>query len=201
MAMINGLAAVVFDIGNVLYRWDIRALYAKLIPDPARLDWFCREVVTPAWHFQHDAGRSHRETVPELIAQFPEERDLIEAYAPRWLETIPGPVEGMLELVEELAARSVPLYAITNFSAEFWGMFRPTAPVFDHFRDVIVSGAERMMKPDPAIYELAVARFGHPAGTMLFIDDRHENVAAAEACGFQAMLFEDAPRLRNALLS
>jgi len=156
---IDTLSAIVFDIGQVLYRWDIRALYAKLIPDPALLDWFCSNVVTPEWHFQHDAGRSHRDTVPELVARYPAERDLIEAYAPRWLETIPGPVPGMLELVEEIAASGKPLYAITNFSAEFWDMFRPTAPVFDHFRDVVVSGAERMMKPDPAIYELAVSRF------------------------------------------
>jgi len=199
MPRIDTLSAIVFDIGQVLYRWDIRALYSKLIPDPARLDWFCAHVVTPEWHFQHDAGRSHRDTVPELVARFPEERALIEAYAPRWLETIPGPVPGMLELVDEIAARGMPLYAITNFSAEFWEMFRPTAPVFDHFRDVIVSGAERMMKPDSAIYALAERRFGHSAADMLFIDDRHENVTAAENAGFQAMLFEDAPRLRSAL--
>ena len=188
--------AAVFDVGNVLYGWDIRNLYAKLIADPARLDWFVTHVVTPEWHFQHDAGRPHAETVAELTAQFPDEAGLIAAYVPRWLETISGPMPGMLELVAELDDAGIPLYAITNFSAEFWAMFRPTAPVFDRFRDIVVSGEERLMKPDPAIYRLALQRFGLARGEGVFIDDRADNVAAAEAEGFTALHFTDAAVLR-----
>ena len=195
----DGLGAVVFDVGQVLYRWDIRALYAKLISDPAELDWFCANVVTPDWHFQHDMGRPWAETTAELAAEYPAYRALIEAYGPRWLETIPGPVEGSLEIVEELSRRGVPLFAITNFSAEFWRMFRPTAPVFERFRDVLVSGEERMMKPDPAIFALAIKRFGIDPATALFVDDRADNIAAAEAAGFQGWLFREAGPLANAL--
>ncbi len=191
--------AVVFDIGNVLYGWDIRNLYAKLITDPVRLDWFVTHVVTPDWHFQHDAGRPHAETTAELTAQFPAEAGLIAAYVPRWLETISGPLPGMLELVAELDAAGVPLYAITNFSAEFWAMFRPTASVFDRFRDVLVSGAEKLVKPEPAIYALALRRFGLTPGEGLFVDDRTENVTAARANGFIGHHFTGAARLRAAL--
>lgn len=176
--------AVVFDVGNVLYGWDIAALYAPLIADPDRLAWFCREVVSADWHFQHDAGRPFADTSAELIARFPAEADLIRQFGPRFNETIVGPIPGMLALVEQLAQRGVPLFGITNFSHEFWPPFRATAPVFDHFTDIIVSGEERLVKPDPAIYALALRRFGLARGEAIFVDDRAENVAAAVASGF-----------------
>ena len=181
--------AVVFDVGNVLYGWDIRALYARLITDVDRLDWFCREVVTPQWHFQHDAGRSFADTSAELIERFPAESELIRLFGPRFNETITGPIPGMLPLVEQLAARGVPLFGITNFSHEFWPAFRSTAPVFDHFTDIIVSGAERLTKPDPAIYALALRRFGLAPGEAIFVDDRAENIEAGAANGFVGHLF------------
>ena len=103
-----GPKAVVWDVGHVLYDWDPRFLYAKLIPDADRLDWFLSNVVTRAWHFQHDAGRPFAETSAELIAEYPAEAELIAAYGPRWLETIPGPIPGTHELVEALAAAGIP---------------------------------------------------------------------------------------------
>jgi 2-haloacid dehalogenase len=183
--------AVVFDVGHVLYDWDIRHLYAKLIPDPIELDWFLANVVTRAWHFQHDAGRPFAETSAELAAQYPDQAERIRVYGLRWLETIPGPVPGMPELAIRLADAGVPLYAITNFSAEFWAMFRPTAPLFDRFADVIVSGEERLVKPDPAIFALARTRFGLGPGDALFVDDQPVNVAAAEAAGWMGHRFTD----------
>ncbi|WP_448582871.1 HAD family hydrolase [Thermaurantiacus sp.] len=191
--------AVVFDVGHVLYEWDIRHLYARLISDPAELDWFLANVVTRAWHVQHDAGRPFAETSAELVKQFPDQAERIRAYGPRWLETIPGPVPGMPELVLRLADAGVPLYAITNFSAEFWAMFRPTAPVFDHFKDIIVSGEERLMKPDPAIFALASTRFGLGPGEALFVDDQPANVAAAQAAGWLGHRFTDCVRLEAEL--
>ncbi|MFQ3666512.1 MAG: HAD family hydrolase, partial [Sphingomonadaceae bacterium] len=158
--MPQAVRAVVFDVGHVLYDWDIAHLYRKLIPDAAERDWFLSHVVTREWHFQHDAGRPFAETSAELVARFPDQAERILAYGPRWLETIPGPVPGVHAIVESLAKARVPLFAITNFSAEFWAMFRPTAPLFDLFEDIIVSGEERMMKPDPAIFALARRRFG-----------------------------------------
>lgn len=193
------IRAVVLDVGHVLYGWDIGALYAKLIPDRVYRDWFLANVVTPDWHFQHDRGRSLAETIPELQAQFPAEAELIASYDSRWLETITGPVPGMHEIVAELDAAGVPLFAITNFSDELWARFRPTAPVFDRFRDVVVSGAERMFKPEPEIYTLALKRFGLAPGEGLFVDDRIENVRAGQANGFPGHHFTGAARLRQRL--
>ena len=203
MGLLNDrpIRAVVFDVGHVLFSWDIGALYARLIPDPERLRWFLTHVVTPQWHFQHDAGRPSSETIPELQAQFPAVAELIGVYADRFLETITGPVLGMPEIVAELGAAGVPLFAITNFSAEFWDRFRPTAPIFDRFQGFVVSGTERLMKPDPAIYGLALARFGLAPGEGLFVDDRIENVRAGAANGFPGHHFTGAARLRERLVA
>ncbi len=190
---------VIFDVGKVLFDWDLRNLFAKLITDPDELEWFVTNVVTPQWHFQHDAGRPLAEMVPERIAEFPKYAPLIEAYATRFNETIPGPIPGSLEIVRELHDRGVPLFAITNFGHEFWEAFRPTQPIFDLFGDIVVSGTEKMMKPDPAIYALALDRFGIAPGSGIFIDDNIDNVVAARANGFAAHHFTDAAELRAEL--
>lgn len=181
--------AVVWDIGRVLVRWSIRGLYEKLIPDPQELEWFLANVVTESWHFQHDEGRPLAEMIAERSAEFPEWRSQIEAYGPRWLETVPGPVAGTHELVAQLAERAVPQYCITNFGVDAFAMFRPTFPVLDHFRDIVVSGAEKLAKPDPAIFALAEQRFGHAPRHMLFIDDNAANIATARKCGWQVHHF------------
>lgn len=193
------IRAVVFDVGRVLVQWDMRHLFAKLIDDQEELDWFLQNVVTTEWHFQADAGRALADMVAERKAEFPDHSEHLDAYATRFNETIPGPVPGSYEIVGELAARDVPLFAITNFGAEFWAGFRPTQPVFDHFHDVVVSGEEKLHKPDPAIYRLALDRFGLAEGEGLFVDDSLPNVEAARANGFHAHHFVDAPTLRAEL--
>ena len=191
--------SVIFDVGRVLFDWELRYLFAKLIADRDELEWFVTNVVTPRWHFQHDAGRPLATMLPELKAEFPDHVPLIDAYAARFNETIPGPMPGSLELVERLDAAGVPLFAITNFGHEFWEGFRPTQPIFDRFRDIIVLGTEKLMKPDPAIYRLALDRFGiDPAGA-LFIDDVAANIAGAESVGIAGHLFEGAAMLETDL--
>ncbi len=193
--------AVVFDIGRVLFDWNLRHLYAKLIADPAELDWFLANVVTEDWHFQSDAGRAVADIVAERIAAFPDHAELIAAYPARFNETLPAEIPGTHALVRRLAAAGVPLYALTNFGAEFFAGFRPTQPVFDLFADIVVSGVERRAKPDARIYAIAEARIGLPVERLFFIDDNPANVAAAEARGWQAHLFTDAAALERELVA
>ena len=156
--------------------------------------------MTPEWHARHDAGEPFAQTSAALIRRFPEHRELIAAYGPRFGETIPGPIPGMHEIVAELDGAGVPLFSITNFSGEFFRPFRAAQSVlFDRFRDILVSGDERLVKPDPAIFALALDRFGLADGEGLFVDDRAENVAAAEAAGFVGYLFRGAEGLRAEL--
>jgi len=192
--------AVVFDVGRVLFQWQLGALFEKLIAEPEELAWFLANVVTEEWHFQHDRGRPLAEMIPERIAQFPAYEAHIRAYATRFNETVPGPVEGTHELVRRLHARGVPLYCLTNFGDEFWAMFRPTQPLFDLFEDVIVSGTEKVAKPDPAIYAITEARSALAGAELFFTDDNAANIAAGRARGWQAHLFTDAASLEAQLI-
>jgi len=195
-------SAVIFDVGRVLFDWDLRFLYERLIPEGEALDAFLRDVVTSAWHFQHDAGRPFAETSAELIADHPHHAELISALGPRFNETNRAPMPGMEALVADLDGAGVPLYAITNFSGEFFPPFRAKwASMFDRFRDVVVSGDEKLVKPDPAIYRLALDRFGLQAADAVFVDDNAANVEGANAVGIHGLLFTGEPQLRADLIS
>ena len=158
-------------------------------------------MLTIEWHFQHDAGRTFAETSAELIAKHPQHAEWIAAWGPRFNESVGPAMPGMTALVEELDAARVPLFAITNFSGEFWPPFRAReAAMFDRFREIVVSGDERLVKPDPAIYRLALGRFGLRAEEAVFVDDNAANIAGAAALGIHAILFEGAEPLRSELV-
>ncbi len=188
---------VIFDVGRVLFEWDLRHLFAKLIADPDELDWFLTHVITPAWHFQADAGRDLDAMLAERIAEFPASATLITAYRHRFNETIPGPVPGTHDLVRDLHAAGIPLYIISNFGDEYWEQFAPTQPIFDLFRGIIISGKEKLVKPDPAIFELTLNRFALNASDCLFIDDVAANVAGAESVGIAGHVFDTIASTRS----
>jgi 2-haloacid dehalogenase len=192
--------AVIFDVGNVLYGWDPESFLARQIPeDEARLR-FIEDIDLWGWHDTLDGGRSFDEAAAELSEKFPDYAHLIDAWGERFGETISDPVPGMHEIVAELDERRVPLFAITNFSADFWRPFRAKEDAFfSRFRDIVVSGEEKMMKPDPALYYRALDRFGLKPAEALFVDDRKINVDGAEAVGMKAYLFTEATGLRRRL--
>jgi 2-haloacid dehalogenase len=192
--------AVVFDIGNVLYGWDPESFLARQLPeDEARLR-FIEDVDLWGWHDSLDGGRPFDEAAAELSEKFPDYADYISAWGERFGETISDSVPGVQALVEELDARGVPLFAITNFSADFWPPFRAREErFFRRFRDIVVSGEVKLLKPDPAIYYLALDRFGLRPEQALFVDDRRINVDGAEAVGMHGHLFTGAEDLRRRL--
>jgi 2-haloacid dehalogenase len=191
--------AVVFDIGNVLLRWEPRILLRRLLPDEAAVEAFLTDVDFPAWNLAQDAGRSWADGVATIAAAQPRHAATAAAFDVRWIETIPGEVPGSVAILEALDAAGRPLYAITNFSAEKWAVTLPLHPFLARFRDVVVSAHERVVKPDPAIFRRFLARNGLEAGACVFIDDSAANVAAACALGMDAIAFTDAPALAAAL--
>jgi 2-haloacid dehalogenase len=192
--------AAIFDCGNVLYGWDPDSfLVRQIADDDARLR-FIEDTDLWGWHDTLDGGRPFAEAAAELSEKFPAYADLISAWGERFGETISDPVPGVHAIVEELDARGVPLFGITNFSAEFWAPFRVREQAFfRRFRDIVVSGEEKLLKPDPAIYYLALHRFGLKPAEALFIDDRQINVDGALAVGMHAHLFTTAEDLRARL--
>nr|WP_281494609.1 HAD family hydrolase [Qipengyuania sp. S6317L1] len=191
--------AVVFDVGRVLFGWQLRALFEKIIADKRELEWFVDTVVTEEWHFQHDRGRALDDMVAERIAQFPAYANHIKAYRERFNETITGPIAGVHPIVHELNGAGVPLYCLTNFGHELWHGFRPSQPIFDVFEDIVVSGTEQIAKPQAGIYEIVEERSGREGADLFFTDDNADNIAAAKQRGWDAHLFTDAPTLRAQL--
>jgi 2-haloacid dehalogenase len=194
------VSRVIFDIGNVLVQWDPRHLYRKIFDAPGVMEAFLSEICTPAWNLEQDRGRSFAEGVAELVARHPEYEAEIRAFDERWGEMIPDLVPGTLALMERLEANGAPLYAITNFSAEKYDEARLRFPFFDRFQGAIVSGRERLVKPDRAIFELLLKRYGLSAADCLFIDDSSANIAAARSLGMATHHFRDAARLEAELV-
>ena len=197
---IEGPTAVIFDVGNVLYGWDPDSFLVRQIADDEARMRFVDEVGLWQWHETLDGGRPYDEAAAELSEKFPEYAHLIAAWGERFGETITDPVPGVHAIVEALHEGGVPLYAITNFSADFWPPFHAQErDFFDRFRDIVVSGEVRLLKPDPAIYYLALDRFGLRPRDALFVDDRLINVEGAAAVGLHAHLFTTAEDLRARL--
>jgi 2-haloacid dehalogenase len=191
--------AVVFDLGGVLIDWDPRYLYRKLLADEAEVEEFLATICTPEWNIEQDRGRPFAEAVAELSARHPAHAANIAAFHERWPEMLGGDIPGAVELLAELRATGLPLYALTNWSAETFVLARERFEFLDWFDGLLVSGEERIIKPDPAIFQLLLDRFGLDAGATLFVDDSEANVAAADALGFDAVRFRDPDRLRRDL--
>ena len=189
------LEAVVFDLGNVLIDWNPRHLYRKLFSDPAGIEDFLGRICTAEWHRQHDLGRPMVETCAELAAKFPDQAGLIHAWRERFAEMLPGPVPGTPDLLERLAQKHVPLFALTNWPAETFGAARMRFPFLRHFRDIVISGEIGIAKPDPKIFAILAERNALRPSATLFIDDHAPNVAAAVALGFVTHRFQSAQAL------
>ncbi|HET9557110.1 MAG TPA: HAD family phosphatase [Actinomycetota bacterium] len=190
---------VVFDLGGVLIDWDPRHLYRKLLADEAAVEEFLATVCTPEWNDEQDRGRPFAEGVAELVERHPVHAAAITAYHERWTEMLGGDIAGSVELLAELRDTGVPLYALTNWSAETFGIARERYQFLEWFDGVLVSGEERMIKPDPAIFRLLLDRFGLDPGTAFYVDDSPANVTAAGELGFDAVRFTGPAQLRRNL--
>jgi 2-haloacid dehalogenase len=192
---------VVFDIGNVLIHWEPRRLYSRIFGKPAKVDWFLSNVCHSEWNLELDRGAVWREAIAERIALYPDYADEIRAYDERWDEMVSGPVEGSVLLMDRLRAGGVPLYAITNFSRAKFDRAVKRFPFLLLFRGTIVSADVGLVKPDQAIFELFLTRYGLSAQDCLFIDDSAANVEGARRVGMAAHHFTNSRSLETALLA
>ena len=193
-------SVVVFDLGGVLLDWNPRNLYRKLFPgDDAAMEHFLANVCTTEWNERQDAGRTFAEAVDELLPQHADKRGLIEAFGHRFDEMIAGPIEGTVEVLRELKERHVPLYAISNWSAETFPPQRQRFPFLAWFDGIVISGEERVIKPDPRIFQILFERHGVSPDAAVFIDDVAKNAAAANALGIHGIHFRSPEQLRREL--
>ncbi|WP_240950812.1 HAD family hydrolase [Collimonas pratensis] len=192
-------AIVVFDLGGVLFDWNPDYLFRKLIADETERKWFLAHVCNGAWNIQQDGGRSLAEATASLSALHPQHAPLIAAFYARWTEMLGGTLAPGVAIFNALEAGGVPLYALTNWSAETFPYARrnaPYQPILERFKDILVSGEEKLIKPDPRIYQRMLERIRahHPDAKpehLIFIDDVERNVLAARALGWRAIHHAD----------
>jgi len=191
--------AVVFDLGGVLIDWNPRYLYRKMLAGEDEVTWFLETVCTSAWNRELDEGLPFEEAIPRLISRHPEWSREIEAYYTRWGEMLGGCIGGSVRLLEALRERDVPLYALTNWSAETFGIARKRFHFLGWFEEIVVSGEEGVAKPEEEIYETLIKRAGIEPRASVFVDDREDNVRVAEKLGFTGILFREAGELEKEL--
>jgi 2-haloacid dehalogenase len=192
--------AVVFDLGNVLIRWDPHAAIAAGVgPEEATRFLEADDFDFRAWNHAQDAGRSWDEAVAEAVRSHPHWRQHVAAYRSHFAESIAHEVDDTVEVLRELHEAKVPLFALTNWSAELFPAARERYGFLQLFDDIVVSGEVRAAKPAPEVFDILRQRTGRALESCLFIDDSPDNVEGARRSGLQAVLFTDAAQLRDDL--
>lgn len=193
------IEAVIFDFGGVLVDWNPEHLYRKLISDPVQRHWFLTEVCSPAWNYEQDRGREWSEAIALKVAEHPQHAPLIRAYRERWPEMCAGTLAEGVDLHRRLKAAQIPLYGLTNWSAETFDIGVRMFPILNDFHHVAVSGRLKMVKPDPEIYLHLLRRCNLTAERCVFLDDSLRNVEAARTLGIHGVHYTDGASAAAAL--
>lgn len=191
--------AVLFDLGKVLLDWDPRYYYRALFDNDEALEQFVQRVVGHDWYLEMDKGKPAAQAIAELSRAFPEYAGLIARWTEGWPVMMRGPIQGSVDILDELRRRGVRLYALTNFSRETWPIAKARFDFLSWFEDAIVSGELGIVKPDRRLFELAISRCRLDPARTVFVDDVQENVEAGRDCGLRALRFTSPEKLREEL--
>lgn len=197
--IMKSINTVVFDLGGVLIDWNPRYLYRQMFDDEAEMEKFLAEVCDGNWNMQQDAGRPFQEGVNELAKLHPHYQNHIQAYWDRWIEMINGEIIGTVSLINQIAEKGYPLYALTNWSSETFPLVVNDYEFFKLFKGIVVSGDEKMAKPDSKFYKVLIERYQIRPESTLFIDDNKDNVEAANQLGFHTVHFHSPEELEAEL--
>ena len=190
---------IVFDLGGVLVDWNPEYLFKDVFSDKSELDHFLDNICTPDWNEKQDAGRSLSEAIRTLQERHPKYRDEIRLYYDEWTTMLGGPIEQNVALLKPLKT-NYRIFGLTNWSAETYPIAYDLYPFFGEFEGIVVSGIERLAKPDKRIYLLLLERYGLSASECLFIDDNARNIRAAKALGFHTLYMTNDVCLKEELI-
>ena len=187
---------IVFDLGGVLVDWNPRYLYRSVFNDDAKMNHFLANICTGNWNELQDAGRSIQEATEVLVGHFPEYEFYIRMFYGEWQKMLNGPINGTVDILKTLKNKEYRILALTNWSAETFPIALGLFDFLHWFDDVLVSGKEKLIKPDPAIFNLLIKRYSLDPAQTIFIDDNIKNVTSAKEVGLDAIHFTDPHILR-----
>ena len=191
---------IIFDLGGVLIDWQPRTIYKNYFYSKKELNYFFDHICTMEWNEKQDEGRTIKEATDCKIAEFPAYEEPIRMYYDQWKETIKGPIDETVDILEELHANAhYKLLALTNWSAETFSYPLEKFHFLSYFQGIVVSGEEKVKKPDSRIYHILLDRFGVEPQKSIFIDDNEKNVQAANQLGIHGILFESPSKLTEEL--
>jgi 2-haloacid dehalogenase len=190
----------VFDLGGVVIDWNPRYLYRKLFNgNETAMEQFLATVCTSAWNEQQDAGRSFADGCASLKRLYPDKAELIDAWFQRYDEMLAGEIPGTVDILQGLRSRGVPIYALSNWSAETFPIAVSRFECLSWFNGVLLSGDVKLLKPDRRIFEIFLDTFRIEPSRAIYIDDRSENVEAAIGLGMRGVVFRGSGALRAEL--
>jgi 2-haloacid dehalogenase len=189
---VSGINCVVFDIGNVLVRWDPCNLYRCM----GYLDSETAAILTEIGlleinHRVLDAGGPFPATLELLVERFPRHAEFIRAFDSRWVETLGGIIPSSVAILHRLKQAGVPVHALSNYNRQKFDIARELFPFLMTFDELVLSGDVGLVKPDAAIFEHLISRCGLDVGRTAFIDDIMANVATAGRLGFATIHFNE----------
>lgn len=195
----SSIKNVIFDLGGVLIDWNPRYLYRNFFDNNSEMEKFLQDMFTEEETLQEDLGRPLLERVATFSQGYPESSHLAKAYIDRWAETLGGEISGTVTILNNLKQRNISLYALTNWSNETFRYAQERFAFLNEFLDIVVSGKEKIAKPDEKIYRILLQRNNINAHESVFIDDRLVNVQAAEAVGIMGIHFTSPEKLHKDL--
>lgn len=185
-----GIKNIIFDFGGVLIDWNPRYMYQKVFDNQSEMEYFLTNVCTEDWNLQQDKDRSLAEGTQFLIQKFPNHSNLIKLFYDRWEEMLNGIIEENVKLIAILKSE-YKLYGLTNWSAETFPIALKKYSFLQEFDGIVVSGTEKLIKPDPKIFNLLLNRYQLKAQESVFIDDNIKNIIAAKEIGFSTIHIDD----------
>lgn len=200
----SAVDAVVFDLGNVLIRWDPMAAVAAAVGEERAAAFLANpEFDFARWNHEQDAGRPWAEAEAAAIERHPELAEEIAGYRANFDASLVGAIDDTVAVLRDVHASGVPVVALTNWSAELFPAALDRFDFLDLFEDIVVSGEEGVVKPDPEIWEVLAERTEHIGGLedFLFVDDSIANIQSAVEAGLDAIQFTGPQDLRADLVA
>ena len=190
---------IIFDLGGVLIDWDPKRLYRKIFKTEEEVESFLENIAKYEWNVEQDAGRSLTDGTEWLVEKHPEWEKEIRAYYGRWEEMLGGAVMGTVEILESLKYGGYRILALTNWSGETFPIALNRYEFFKHMEGIVVSGDEKVAKPNPKIYQILLDRYQVNPSEAVFIDDSLKNVKGAQDLGIHGIHFKSPMQLREDL--